>query len=114
MANNGFIKNFIAEGEIPPLRIVKLGSADGKVTLAEEEDPCLGVSVEHLTAQDGQRVDVILTRTAEVKAGGTIARGELVGAGAGGVAIAVEDRELAVGVALVEAVVGDVFTIILK
>ncbi|MCL2872422.1 MAG: DUF2190 domain-containing protein [Betaproteobacteria bacterium] len=114
MANPGLIKNFVAEGEILPLRIVALGSADGRVKAAATGAACLGVTVEHITAQDGERVDVILDGIAEIKAGGTLARGALVGAGAAGVAVAVEDVEVAVGTALVDAVNGDVFRVLLK
>jgi hypothetical protein len=114
MANPGLIKNFVAEGEILPLRIVKLGGADGKVATANAGDACLGVTVEHLTAKDGHRVDVILTQIVEATSGGAIARGDLIGAGADGVAVKVTDRALAVGIALTEAVAGDVFPIFLK
>lgn len=118
-ANDILMKNFVAGADIEPYRIVKFDSADGKVIkAAAATDKVLGVSQQTITAPSGQRVDVVMAGIAEVKAGGTITRGDLLTSDASGQAVtaapAAGSNNRIIGVALVSAVSGDVFPVMIS
>ncbi len=69
------IKNFTAEAAVPRHRIVKFGEQDGSIKLAEGvADNILGVTTE-VGADEGERVDVVLSGLAEIEAGSTFSQG---------------------------------------
>jgi hypothetical protein len=109
MANPGhLILTKIASGAVGGRRIVKFGAADNLAAVATAAtDLAIGVSDRIVDAADGDTVDVIIDGSAEVVAGGTIARGASVTAGAAGVAVAAATGNIAIGYALASAVAGD-------
>lgn len=87
MANMLLAKNFAADVALPPFRLVKPGSADGRMALATAAtDLIIGVNME-LAAAAGERIDVQLIGIACVEAGAAIPRGSLITADATGRAI---------------------------
>jgi hypothetical protein len=113
------IRNFTAgTGGVRYARLVRLGTADGQVVEATAAtDVILGVSVQPGTAADGQRCDVALAGVAEVVAGGTISRGAWVTATTGGAAVAAAPaagtNNNVLGIALTDAVSGDIIPVLL-
>lgn len=117
MANPGLSKAFIADTDIAPYLILKVGSVDGNAALATAStDKLIGVS-ENVQVAAGQVVDVILDDTANVTAGGTIAAGDWVTTNASSQAITAAPttgvNAQVIGKALVSAVAGDVFVILI-
>lgn len=115
MANPGpLIKSFIAEAAISARSLVKPGASGGVVPAAAATDDVIGVS-DTLDATLGQTVDVIMSGSAEVKLGGTVAAGKPVAANASGagVAGAVGAGNVAVGYALQAGVSGDIIDVVL-
>lgn len=110
-------KSYIAEAAVTKRRIVKLGTADGKVLQgAAATDAIFGVSTE-IDAAINERCDVHLAGMVEVEVGGTIARGDPITADANGKAVkavpATGVNNRIVGWADVAAVSGDVFDMLL-
>ena len=88
MANPGLIKTYTAGGTIAPRRLVKYGANDGEVLqAAAATDLIIGVSGSAETHASGERIDVILSGSAEVDAAGVIARGSKVVSDANGKAV---------------------------
>ena len=111
-SNPGLVKNWIAEGAITKYRIVKLGTADGRIAQAgASTDAIVGVAAE-LDAADGERIDVIHSGIAEVEFGGAVTRGALVTADAQGRAITAAPvagtNARIVGTAIDSAAAGDI------
>lgn len=117
MANPGLSKAFIADTDIAPYLILKAGSGDGYAALATAStDKLIGIS-ENVQVAAGQIVDVILDDTANVTAGGTIAAGDWVTSNSSSQAVtaapATGVNAQVIGKALVSAVAGDVFPILI-
>jgi hypothetical protein len=114
-SNQLFTKSFLAGGTIVANQIVKFGSADDTVVAAAAAtDLALGVSLN--AAASGERVEVQLLGIAEVKAGGTIARGDYVVSDANGDAVALAAAttiKVAIGRALRAAVDNDIVDVLL-
>lgn len=106
---------YVAGGTITEGQILKHSSDTAVVAAAAATDKIIGVA-EHAAAS-AATVRVQLMGRAKVKAGGTIARGDLVTSDASGLAVAaapgagVNNRIL--GVALQAAVSGDEFSVLL-
>lgn len=105
-------KTFIASGAISHRRLVKFTATDNVVALATAAtDIIAGVADCPGGAVDGERVDIILLGPAEVVAGGTIAPGALITAGAAGAAVAAAPaagvNNVTAGFTLAGAVSGD-------
>jgi hypothetical protein len=118
MANPGFTKAYIADTDIGPYLIVKAGSVDGNVALAGAvTDKLLGITDSVGTAA-GQSADVIHEGSANCTAGGTIAAGDWLTVNASGQAVTAAPttgtNNQIIGKALVSAVVGDVFPVLLS
>lgn len=118
MANNGLTRSMTAEAAIAAYRIVKVGAADyGVLTGAAAADKLIGITTEVDTAV-GERADVILNGTADVKLGGTVARGDLITSDATGQGIvaapAAGVNARTIGVAMISGVVGDIIPIIVS
>jgi hypothetical protein len=116
MANNRLTKSYAAGGVIGANLIVKF-SADYTVVVAgAATDLLIGVTTE-IDAASGERVDVIHGGIADVKAGGTIARGALVTADAAGKAVAAAPAQgvnnHVLGRALIAAADGDIIPVLL-
>lgn len=111
MTNPLLIKAFTASGAIEARRIVSLES-DKDVCQATDES-AVNIGVTELACNSGDSVDVILSGLTDVKAGGTIARGDWVAADAEGRAVAVvaESGGAALGVALETAAEGEMVSV---
>jgi hypothetical protein len=84
MANNGLTKSYLAEGAITANTIVKVGAADyGVLAAAAVGDKSIGVSTD-VAAASGERCDVMHAGIADLKLGGTVARGDLLTSDASG------------------------------
>lgn len=109
-------KSFKAEAALAAYRIVKPGAADGQVLLAAAVgDALIGVA-NAVGAAINERQDVVVAGIADLEAGGTIARGDWVTTDATGkgltAAPAVGVNNNVIGRALVSAVVGDIFAVL--
>lgn len=106
-------KNFIAGDAIGPQRFVKFSASGTVVLVAVSDAATLGVTRKQISVLTGDRVDVQIDGIADCIAGGTIARGALLGVDAAGAVIAyVAGR--AVGYALESAVAGDEVPVFLR
>jgi hypothetical protein len=108
---------FAAEATITEGQILKLGAADRGVTpAAAATDKLFGVACHD--AASAATVRVALMGEAVLKAGGTIARGDLLTSNASGLAIAAAPatgiNNRIVGVAIDAAVSGDLFSALLS
>ena len=111
MAHRDYIRNFTAETAISARRIVAMGATDGAVKLATAStDPIIGVSDE-ITVSAGERIDVVLSGSAEVVCGGAVTRGAQITSDATGKAVVGTGR--VVGIALQAGAAGDVIDILL-
>lgn len=82
-------KNFVAETAIPGGRLVKHGSTAGTVALATAAtDAICGASVSDVSAEAGERVDVVMLGLSYVTAGAAIVAGAPITADASGRAVA--------------------------
>lgn len=118
-SNDLLMKAYEAGAEIAPYRIVKFDAADGKVIVgAAATDKLVGVSGPTITVPSGQRVDVVHAGIAEVKAGGSITRGDLLTSDATGQAVtaapAAGTNNRVIGIALRSAASGDVFPVLVQ
>lgn len=117
--NPGLIKTYVADGVVNGGRIVKAGSADGKVAQAAGvADKILGVS-DLMTGPfaDGDRLDVIHDGIADVGIGGTVAFGDPITSNASGQGVtaapAAGTNNQVVGKALAAGVSGDIIPVLL-
>lgn len=111
------LKNYVAGAAIAAYRIVKFGAADGTVVqAAAAADLSVGVSAELDVAQ-GERVDVVRVGHPLVEYGGNVTRGQKLTSDAQGRAIAAAPAAGAnvqiVGIAEVNAVLGDIMPMLL-
>jgi hypothetical protein len=118
MANPGLTKAYIADADIQPYLILKVGSVDGNVALATAAtDKLKGVS-ENVPVAAGQTVDVIHSGIANVVAGGTIADGDWLTVNASSQAITAAPATGAnaqiIGKAMTSAVAGDIFPVLIE
>ncbi len=115
MSNNGLTKSYLAEGAISASRIVKVGAADwGALQAAAVSDKLIGISTE-IDSASGERIDVVQEGIADLKLGGTVARGDLLTSDASGQGVtaapAAGTNNRVVGVALVSGVSGDIIPV---
>lgn len=110
MSNPILVKNYAAGGAIGPNLIVKWGSADYTVVAAAAAtDHPVGVTRAGITTASGEQVDVVVNGEYEIKAGGTIARGDPLTSDASGQALAATTGQYMIGFAKKSAVIGDLF-----
>lgn len=108
----GLVKNYVAGGAIAANRIVKHGAGDTlMVQAAAATDKSVGVA--DADTASGARVDVVMSGTADVQYGGTVARGDLLTADANGKAVVASTGNRVIGVALVSGVAGDIGEVLL-
>jgi len=117
MALNGLTKAYDAGAAITAHSIVKFGSSDYAVVLgAAATDLLIGVTTE-IAAASGERVDVIHGGIADVKLGGTVARGEPVTSDDEGLGVKAAPTAAAanriVGYALISGDSGDIIPVLL-
>jgi hypothetical protein len=113
---NGLIKSRVATAVVRAYRFVKEGAADGTaVEAVDAAASIIGVSSEIDTAI-GERVSVQMTgNIAEIIAGGTVARGDVVTADAQGRAVTTTTTGARYGgTAEVSGVVGDIITVLVN
>lgn len=118
MSNNKLTKSYTAEGAIAAYSIVKVGAADyGALQAAGATESIIGVTTE-IAALTGEMVDVVHGGIAEVKLGGTVARGAPVTSNASGLGVAAAPaagtNNRIVGYAQVSGVSGDVIPVLLS
>jgi hypothetical protein len=112
------IKQYIAETAITPNLIVKFGSTDDYAVLAAAgTDKVMGVSG-NVGGDAGGRVDIIKAGIADVIAGGTFARGDLLMSDAAGKAIvaaaSAASNVRVIGTAEASAVSGDIVGVLIS
>jgi hypothetical protein len=112
VANPILRKAFTAGAIIPPGTAVKF-SASNTVVPSVGGDSMIGITVPQLTAQVGDRVDVVLIGIADAAAGGVVTRGDLVTSDATGRMITAVAPARVLGKALESAVAGDIFPVVL-
>ncbi len=109
-------KAFTAGGVIAVNKIVKFDAVDDQVVeAAANTDLVMGVSLEPAAAS-GDRLEVAVLGIAEVKAAGTIARGDYVVSDASGDGVAgtaTTAKQQAIGIAMASAVSGDIFPVMI-
>lgn len=118
MSNNGLTKNYTAEGAISANRIVKVGAADyGVLVGAAVSDKLIGISTE-IDAASGERIDVVHEGIADLKLGGTVARGDLLTCDASGQGVAAAPaagtNNRTIGMALISGVSGDLIPVLVS
>ena len=120
MANNGLTKAYVAEGSIGAFRVVKVGAADHGVLQAAgaaATEMSIGITTE-VDATVGETVDVVHAGIADLKLGGTVARGGPVTSDASGQGVApapaggVNNR--VIGFALISGVSGDIIPVLVN
>jgi hypothetical protein len=117
MANLGLIKSYNAEGAINSYSLVKVGANDfGVLQAAAVSDKIIGVTREVATLS-GEPVDVVHDGIANVRLGGTVARGDFLTSDASGNAVtaapAAGTNNRVVGVARQSGVANDVIEVII-
>ena len=120
MANIGLTKNYTAEAAILANRIVKAGAADYAVLQAAgatAADKSIGISTE-IDSAIGERVDVVHEGIAELKLGGTVARGDPLTSDATGRGVAAAPgagvNNRVIGFALISGVVDDLIPVLIN
>lgn len=109
MHNPGQIKTFTASGDIAAKRIVSIG-ADFTASQAVS-GTSINLGVTELACAEGDAVDVIMSGIAEVEAGGTISCNDLITFDSNGKAIAAENEDAVLGVALDGASAGELVSV---
>lgn len=84
----GLTKTYKAGGTVSPSRFVKFDGNGDIVQAAAATDSIIGVSQRGITANSGERIDVIKSGIAEVEFGGNVTRGGQVTSDASGKAVA--------------------------
>lgn len=113
-------KSYNAGGAIVANSIVKAGANDYDVLQADGPTAAaklLGITTE-VGAASGERVDVTLIGTADLKLGGTVARGDPVTSDASGFGVAAAPgagvNNRIVGIALISGVSGDIIPVLIS
>lgn len=112
MGTPTLIRNYDAEANVSPHRVVKFGATDGSVLHATgATDRGIGITAE-LPANAGERVDVVRSGIADVEYGATVVRGaKLVSDATGRVVTAAPAAGAnveVIGIAEVSGVLGDI------
>ena len=119
MSNNIlFAKSYNAGGAINANSIVKAGANDYDVLQADGATAAaklLGITME-VAAASGERVDVVHCGVADVKLGGTVARGDPITSDASGNGVAAAPgagtNNRIIGIALISGVSGDIIPVL--
>jgi hypothetical protein len=111
----GLEKSVKCTAAVAAWTLAKFGADDDTLsTAAAATDNVVGV-FQHATTAAGQEVRVMLSGISRVKAGGTIARGDLIGSDATGqgvtVAPAAGTNNRVVGIAMASGVSGDIIPV---
>lgn len=109
MNNPMLTKNFTADGDVTPYRVVKFSTDDDLIAdVADVTDLGVGVA-DYLGAGDGERLDVILVGVAPVEYGGNVTRGQRLTWDATGKAVAAAGANVrCLGIAMESGVTGDI------
>ena len=115
MANNGLTKSYNAGGAIVANSIVKAGANDWDVLqAAAATDKSVGITTE-IAAASAERVDVVQEGIADLKLGGTVARGDLLTSDASGYGVTAApaggSNNRIIGVAMISGVSGDIIPV---
>ena len=118
MSNPRLMKSYNAEGVIGPFLIVKYGANDfGVLVAAAATDKLIGVTRE-FGASANEPVDVTHDGIANVKLGGTVARGDFLTSDASGQAVTAAPaggvNNRIIGIARQSGVIGDVIEVLLE
>lgn len=117
MANNGLTKSYLTEGAISGNRIVRAGANDyGVLQASAVSDLFIGISTE-IDSVSGERIDVVHEGIADLKLGGTVARGAFLTTDASGQGVAAAPaagvNNQIIGKALISGVSGDVIPVLI-
>jgi site-specific recombinase len=117
MANNGLVKNYVAEAAVPAFRIVKPGAADyGILVGGAATDKLMGITTE-IDALIGERADVVHSGIADLKLGGTVLRGDPITSDATGQGVAAAPaagvNNRIVAFAIIAGAIGDIIPVLL-
>lgn len=113
MSNQILKKSYIAGASgITPNSIVKFSASGTVVLAAATADLQIGVTDTFCNLNVGERLDVMHLGIADVKLGGTVARGNLVTSDANGNAVLLSSG-ISVGIALESGVSGDIVPVLL-
>ena len=85
--NPMLLKNFVAEAAISPYRLVKMGSANDKVTLATAAIDMIIGACNEVGPALAERCDIVVVGIAYIEAGAAIVRGNFVTSDASGRAV---------------------------
>lgn len=113
MSNPLMTRARIAEAAILANRIVKPGATDDAVLQGTATSDLLIGVVEGVSPALGERCDVVMVGIAEVKLGGTVARGASITSDSTGQGVAAAATNRAIGHALASGVSGDVIEVLL-
>lgn len=111
MRTHLLLKGFRAAGTIQPRRIVSI--SNGAVSLAANDHASI-IGVSDNSASLGQVVSVVMVGVTEVVAGDAIDAGDHVTSDATGRAVPATNNKTVVGIAMEDAVLGDLLTIALS
>lgn len=115
MSNPILKKNFVAGGAIAANRFVMFGGDDDTVVVSTAASSAIiGASEETFDAATGERIDVIVAGIADIKLGGTVARGAAVTSDGTGQAVASASGNRVAGIALASGVSGDIVPVLLS
>lgn len=84
--NTTLIKTFVAGGAIGEKKLVKMSAGETVVEATDGSAPIIGASLAAIAS--GARAEIQVAGIASVKAGGNVAIGDYITAGAAGVAVA--------------------------
>jgi hypothetical protein len=113
MRSDTLIKTFNAPVAVTPYTLVTFAAGSNNVEIANAvADPIIGLS-DSVGSQDNGRCDVIMAGVSEARVGGTVTKGDVLTTDSTGRAIlasAGTDRVL--GIAMADAVIGDIAAVL--
>ena len=113
MRSDTLIKTFHAPAAVEGYQVVTFAAGVNEVEVADAvTDPLLGVTTS-IGSQDNGRCDVIVAGVSEVRIGATVTRGEVLTTDASGRAVTATGTVRVVGMAMADAVVDDIASILI-
>ena len=114
MANPILVKSFVAGAAVTPNRCVKMSASGTVILAAAAADLTIGVTKPQITGATGDRMDVVLSGSADTVCGGVVTRGTLVTSDANGAIVNAAAGNRAVGLALESGVAGDIVPVLVN
>jgi hypothetical protein len=107
------VLNYTSGAAVGANRIVKLASDTTVIQGATTSDGLIGVNNELAATASGQSLDIVMGGVAEVEAGGSITRGDLISSDTIGRAVTATEDNRIIGVALKSASTSDIIPVLL-